>query len=79
MGDFMVKAKENAVILTQETKKVGLLSVILFVLFELWGYLTTNLFGVLCENYGYLCDVEKTKWYATLSIVLGVVFRYLKK
>lgn len=79
MSDFVVKAKENAVILMQETKKVSLISLILFILFELWGFATKSLFALLCENYGYLCDVEKTHWYATLSIVMGVVIRFYKK
>ena len=79
MSDFMVKAKENAVVLMQETKKVSIISVILFILFELWGWATKTLFALLCENFGYLCDVEKAGWYATLSIVIGIVFRYYKR
>lgn len=78
MSDFFVKTKENAVTLMTETKKVSYMSVIAFIIFQLWDFLSNKLFAAMCENFQYFCDVENAKWYGSLSLVIGLVWRFFK-
>jgi hypothetical protein len=78
MSDFMVKAKENAVVLAQETKKVTGLALIGFILFQLWDVASGPLFNTLCTNYSITCDVENTKWYGIVALAVAFLSRLVK-